>query len=200
MELTFSPTSPYTRKALIIAHELGIADRIKLVPINPRTDTAKLVPLNPLSKIPVLLTDKGEAIYDSPVICEYLDTEFGKHRFIPAAGERRWQLLTVAALADGILDAAILVRNERLRQAEQQSPEWTDWQLKRINAGLDRLEQTIDSFGGDLDIRHIAVVSALGYLDYRMADDRFLEKRPRLTQWFKAISQRPSIKNTGPTG
>src|SRR5207249_2286271 len=93
MELTFSPTSPYTRKVLIIAHELGITDKIRLVPTHPRTDTERLVPLNPLSKIPVLITDKGEAIYDSPVICEYLDAEFAKHRFIPAAGDLRWQVM-----------------------------------------------------------------------------------------------------------
>ena len=97
MELTFSPTSPFVRKVLIIAHELGIADKIKLVPTNPRADTERLVPLNPLSKVPVMITGKGEAIYDSPVICEYLDTEFGKNRFIPV-GDRRWHILTVAAL------------------------------------------------------------------------------------------------------
>ena len=197
MELTFSPTSPYTRKILILAHELGIADRIKLMPINPRADTERLVPLNPLSKIPALVTDKGEAIYDSPVICEYLDTEFGKNRFIPA-GEQRWQVLTVAALADGILDAAILVRNERARKAEQQSPEWIAWQMKRVNNGLDRLEQLVGGFGEAVDLRHAAVASALGYLILRMPDDGFLKSRPKLANWYKTNSQRPSFQKTEP--
>ena len=197
MELTFSPTSPYTRKVLILAHELGIADKIKLMPINPRADTERLVPLNPLSKIPALITDKGEVIYDSPVICEYLDTEFGENRFIPA-DERRWQVLTVAALADGVLDAAILVRNERMRKAEQQSPEWTNWQMKRVNTGLDRLEQTIDGFGDAVDLRHAAVAAALGYLILRMADDGLLKSRPKLMNWYKANSLRPSFQKTEP--
>jgi glutathione S-transferase len=197
MELTFSPTSPYTRKVLILAHELGIADKIKLMPINPRADTERLVPLNPLSKIPALITDKGEVIYDSPVICEYLDTEFGESRFIPA-DERRWQVLTVAALADGVLDAAILVRNERMRKAEQQSPEWTNWQMKRVNTGLDRLEQMIDGFGDAVDLRHAAVAAALGYLILRMADDGLLKSRPKLMNWYKTNSLRPSFQKTEP--
>ena len=197
MELTFSPTSPYTRKVLILAHELGIADKIKLMPINPRADTERLVPLNPLSKIPALITDKGEVIYDSPVICEYLDTEFGESRFIPA-DERRWQVLTVAALADGVLDAAILVRNERMRKAEQQSPEWTNWQMKRVNTGLDRLEQMIDGFGDAVDLRHAAVAAALGYLVLRMADDGLLKSRPKLMNWYKTNSLRLSFQKTEP--
>ena len=197
MELTFSPTSPFVRKVLIIAHELGIADKIKLVPTNPRADTERLVPLNPLSKVPVLITAKGEAIYDSPVICEYLDTEFGKNRFIPV-GDRRWHILTVAALADGILDAAILVRNERLRLAENQSAGWTDWQMKRVNTGLDRLEALVDSLGDGVDLRHAAIASALGYLILRMPDDGLLKSRPKLANWYKAIAQRPSFQKTEP--
>lgn len=197
MELTFSPTSPFVRKVLIIAHELGIADKIKLVPTNPRADTERLVPLNPLSKVPVLITAKGEAIYDSPVICEYLDTEFGKNRFIPV-GDRRWHILTVAALADGILDAAILVRNERLRLAENQSAGWTDWQMKRVNTGLDRLEALIDGLGDGVDLRHAAIASALGYLILRMPDDGLLKSRPKLANWYKAIAQRPSFQKTEP--
>jgi glutathione S-transferase len=197
MELTFSPTSPFMRKVMIIAHEIGIADKIKLVPINPRADTERLVLLNPLSKIPVLTTDKGEAIYDSPVICEYLDTEFGQNRFIPV-GDRRWQVLTVAALADGILDAAILVRNERLRLAENQSAGWTDWQMKRVNTGLDRLEGLVDGLGDGVDLRHAAIASAIGYLILRMSDDGLLKSRPKLANWYKAIGQRPSFQKTEP--
>ena len=198
MELTFSPTSPYTRKALIIAHELGIADKVKLMPINPRADTERLVPLNPLSKIPALITDSGEAIYDSPVICEYLDTAFGNYRFIPREGAERWRVLTIAALADGILDAAILVRNERARPAAQQSAEWTSWQMKRVNTALDRLEQTVGSLEGAFDLRHAAIVSALGYLDYRMSADGLFESRPKLAKWFAEIRKRPSVKKTEP--
>ena len=88
-------------------------------------------------------------LYDSPVICEYLDTEFGGRRLLPAAGARRWKTLTRAALADGILDAAILARNDRLRPAEQQSQDWIAWQLRKMQGGLDALERDAGDFGDD---------------------------------------------------
>jgi glutathione S-transferase len=200
MKLSYTPSSPYTRKVLVIAHEIGITDKIELFTINPRTETDKLVPYNPLSKIPVLITDKGEAIYDSPVICEFIDTEYGGNCFLPRSGDRRWQILTGAALADGVLDAAILVRNERLRPAERQFAEWSDWQMKRVNTGLDRLEQTIGSFGNALDLRHVGTGCTLGYLEYRLGAERLLDKRPRLKTWYAALMQRPSFQKTMPSG
>ena len=87
MELKYSPTSPYARKALVIAHELGIADRLRLTALNPRAEGAALAAFNPLRKIPVLVTDEGDVIFDSPVICEYLDITFGHGRFVPPPGE-----------------------------------------------------------------------------------------------------------------
>jgi glutathione S-transferase len=197
MELTFSATSPYARKVLIIAHELGILDKIKLVATNPRTDAARLVPLNPLSKIPVLITDAGEPIYDSPVICDYLDAEYGGHR-LTGSGAPRWRALTVQALADGILDAALLVRYERQRKPEIQSAEWIAGQLKRVNDGLDGLERMAESFGDGFDLRHVATVSTVGYLHFRFTAEIPIDKRPRLAAWFKAISQRPSVQKTAP--
>lgn len=200
MKLSFTPSSPYTRKVLVVAHELGIADRIEPFTINPRTETEKLVPLNPLSKIPVLITDSGEAIYDSPVICEYIDAEFGNGRFLPRSGALRWQVLTGAALADGILDAAILIRNERARPVDRQFAEWTDWQMRRVNTGLDRLEETLDSLGSELDLRHVGAGCTLGYLEYRLPEERLLDRRPRLKAWYAVLLRRPSFQKTMPSG
>jgi glutathione S-transferase len=108
--------------------------------------------------------------------------------------------LTGAALADGILDAAILLRNERLRPAERQFAEWTDWQMKRVNTGLDRLEELADTLGPELDLRHVGAGCSIGYLEYRLADEKLLDKRPRLKRWYAAILQRPSFQKTMPSG
>jgi glutathione S-transferase len=153
VELKFSGLSPYVRKVNIVAHEHGLAARIQLTPLNTRTEPEKLTPLNPLGKIPVLITDAGDAICDSPVICEYLDAEFGHHRLLPAQGARRWQIMTAAALADGLLDAALLVRHERARPAEQQSVEWTKMHLSKVHRALDHFEGAVDTFGAELTWR-----------------------------------------------
>lgn len=198
MELRFGRVSPFVRKVLVVAHELGIVDRIRLVPTDPRDSPGQIVPLNPLGKIPTLITDSGAILYDSPVICEFLDAEFGGHRFLPAAGQRRWEVMTLAALADGVMDAAILVRHERARPAEGQSADWTDWQLGKVNAGLDRLETMAATFGGELDMGQIGAACALGYLAVRLDDFRSLAKWPRLKAWFASVEDRPSFRNTVP--
>ena len=139
MELRYGNLSPYVRKVRVVAEELGIADRIRLVLTNTREKPEEIVPLNPLGKIPTLVTDDG-IIFDSPVICEYLDATFGAHRFLPASGPRRWEVMTRVALADGIIDSAIMSRQEKARPAAQQSAESIDWQWRKIKAGLDRFE------------------------------------------------------------
>ena len=156
MELKFSPLSPYVRKVSVTAHELGIAQRIRLTPVKTREEPDKIAPFNPLGKIPTLVTDAGAVLYDSPVICEYLDAEFGNHRLLPASGARRWDILTRVALADGMMDAAILLRTERLRAVEKQSSDpiaWQPqdfiaWQLRKIRAGLDHMEGSVGDVRG----------------------------------------------------
>ena len=117
MELRYGTLSPYVRKVRVVAEELGIADRIKLVLTNTREKPEEIVPLNPLGKIPTLLTDDGMILFDSPVVCEYLDATFGSNRLLPASGPRRWEVMTSVALADGIIDSAIMSRQEKARPA-----------------------------------------------------------------------------------
>ena len=198
MELKFSPLSPYVRKVSVTAHELGIADRIRLTKVNTREEPDKIAPFNPLGKIPALVTDTGAVIYDSPVICEYLDAEFGNHRLLPAAGAPRWNILTRVALADGTIDAAILIRHERLRAAEKQEQDWIDWQLRKVFAGLDQMEQTIDAGGDALDLGKIAVACALGYMPLRIVELEGLTRWPRLKAWYEAMSQREPFRLTKP--
>jgi glutathione S-transferase len=198
MELKFSGLSPYVRKVMVVAHEVGVADRLQLTPVKTREEPEKITPVNPLGKIPALITDSGQAIYDSPVICEYLDAEFGQRKLLPANGERRWAILTMAALADGILDAGLLVRHERARPAERQSSEWSEWQMRKVNAGLDTLERQAEGFGDRIDLGLIGVGCALGYLPLRLDEAKGLERWPRLKAWYATMSQRPSFQRTAP--
>ena len=198
MELKFSGLSPYVRKVNIVAHEHGLAGRLRLTPVNTRAEPEKITPHNPLGKIPVLITDSGQTVYDSPVICEYLDAEFGNHRLQPAAGPRRWEIMTMVALADGLLDAALLVRLERARPATEQSAEWTNLQLGKVHRALGYFERMADSFGHELDMAQVAVGAATGYVPLRLLDLEGLPHWPRLKAWYDRQSLRPSFKNTVP--
>ena len=201
MQLYFSATSPYVRKVRISAQELGFGEKIELIsialtPINPHD---ALRSSNPLGKIPTLITDEGEALYDSPVICEYLDALAGSHRLFPAAGPARWRALRRQALADGILDAAVLLRyEEALRPKELRWREWVDGQWLKMRTGLDALER--EHLEGAFDIGAISIACALGYLDFRYASEGWRASRPRLTAWAGEIDQRPSLLATVPTG
>jgi glutathione S-transferase len=198
LELKYGAVSPYVRKVMVVAHETGAAERITLTPVKTQEEPERIVPFNPLGKIPVLILDDGSVIYDSPVICEYLDAEFGEHRLLPPSGTRRWRIMTRVALADGLLDAGILVRHERLRPAERQSAEWIDKQLGKIVGGLDVLERDAASLDGDLDLGKIAVGCALGDLPLRVPETADRARWPRLAQWSAGISERPSFALTQP--
>ena len=197
MELKFGAVSPYARKVMVVAHEAGVAERIRLTPVRTREEPDTILPFNPLGKIPALVLDDGSTIYDSPVICEYLDAEFGGHRLLAASGPQRWRTLTQAALADGALDAGLLVRWERLRPAELQSKDWIALQLGKIYAALDRLDGEADAFGA-LDLGLVGVGCALGYLPLRVPEIEDRGRWPRLYGWFEAISARPSFAKTVP--
>jgi glutathione S-transferase len=198
MELKYSGLSPYVRKVMVVAHEVGVADRIRQMPVNVRDEPEKIAPFNPLGKIPVLITDSGEVFYDSQVICEYLDTEFGGGRLLPASGAGRWAMMTRMTMADGLLDAAILARVERARPAANQSAEWIEWQLRKVNASLDQLEGEAGGFASGLDMGLVGVGCALGYIPLRVEGYAGLPRWPRLKEWYAKVSQRPSFQSTTP--
>jgi glutathione S-transferase len=182
---------------MVVAHETGVADSLTLTTVKTSEEPDKIVPFNPLGKIPALVLDDGQILYDSPVICEYLDAEFGGHRLLPTGGPRRWAIMTRAALADGMLDAALLVRHERLRPAPQQSADWVALQIGKARSGLDRLEREAEAFG-DLDMGLVGVGCALGYMPLRVREFEGLTDWPRLRDWFAQVSQRPSFQRTTP--
>ena len=198
MELKYGPLSPYVRKVMVVAHEVGVADRLTLTGVKTRESPQEIVPFNPLGKIPALVRDDGSVLFDSPVICEYLDAQFGGGRLLPASGDVRFSVMTRAALADGLLDAGILVRHERLRPAGHQSPEWIAWQLGKLFSGLDALEREAQTLDGDLDLGKIGVGCALGYLPLRIAEANDPARWPRLAQWSARLFERPSFARTMP--
>jgi len=201
MQLFYSPTSPYTRKVMVVLHEVGLLDDVALLPSggSPLDSTNMPVAQNPLGKVPTLLRDDGPAIYDSRVICRYLDDR-AKAGLYPQA--RLWETLTLEATADGIMDAALLmVYEDRLRDAPQKSQDWVEGQWLKIERALDALsERWLSHLAGPLDMGQIALGCALGYLDFRHANRSWCNAHPALSEWYQGFASRPSIHATVPVG
>jgi glutathione S-transferase len=196
MKLRFSPASPFARKCAIAGHVLGLADRIELV--DGAGDPGDAIrSRNPLNKIPLLITDDGEAIFDSVVISEYLDHLAGGGGIIPTEGKARFRALTMQALADGVMEAAILIMYEgRFREPTQHSPRWIAMQQKKADTGLDALEAQVP--GAGVDVGTIAVAAMLGYLDFRFKGE-WRATRPKLAAWFDGFAKSlPGFQATQP--
>ncbi len=210
MQLLYTKFSPFSRKALVLAHERGLIGKIELVATEVGThvalDTpahAQLSARNPLMKIPALALATGETLYDSRTICEYLDSLHNGEPIFPTDKTARWQALRLQAIGDGIVDAAIMLRFEDARPV----PKWPEWQAaqtRRIVQSLDQLERDAKAFlaaldTNQIDIGQIAVGCALGYLDFRFGHLQWRNGRPQLAAWFEAFSERPSMQQTAPT-
>ena len=200
MQLFHAATSPFVRKCLVTAHELGLAGRIERVSAAPHpvNRDQSVVAHNPLGKIPTLVTDDGAILYDSRVICEYLDVLAGGQLF-PHAGSARWTALAQQALGDGLMDAAVLVRYETFARPE--SLRWQEWiagQREKLTAGLAAIERHAEQFGSRVDIGTITLGCALGYLDLRMADLAWRDRHPATAAWFAGFGDRPSMIATRP--
>ncbi len=196
MQLRYSPFSPYARKVAVVAIEVGLdakLDRINTISNDAAGDLKKD---NPLGKVPALLTDDGEALYNSPVICEYLDSLAMGTMVFPEAGRERWRALRLQALADGVMDAALLCREESRRPPDRQYPDWVSRQKSKVNHALDDLEKRVAELDGNLTIGQIAVGCALGYLDFRFAADDWRKARPNLAKWYGSFAKRPSMLTT----
>ena len=203
MRLYHTPTSPFVRKVMVVAHELGLASKIEFVFLRPsplNTD-ATLSKENPLSKIPVLVLDDGTSIYDSAVICEYLDSLHGGENIIPASGTERWRALRQQALSDGILEAGVVVFYERtMRPKELQWEAWLAGQTQKATQGLDALEREAAHFTDRVDIGLVCIGAMLGWLEFRKPFGDLRAGRPRLFAWYDRFAQRPSMTATAPHG
>ena len=199
MKLYYSSTSPFVRKVNVLAIEVGLDKQLEWVATNPWQAEDKLTAENPLSKIPTLITDDEKVIYDSRVICEYLDSLHDGVKMIPLDANARWQVLRLQALADGILEAGILRFLERKRSADQQSKDFDDMQKNSVERGLDFLETTVSEWDDKLDLGVLSVACTLGWLDFRFSEDNWRANRSNLANWYEQFAKRPSITNTIPT-
>lgn len=195
MKLRYSTTSPFVRKTHVVAIETGQIDRIELVKTNTADPASGLNKDNPLNKVPALVLDDGSTLYDSRVICEYLDAQ-GKGSFFPPAGPERWTALKRQALADGMMDAAVLRMMETRRPEGQRSPDWDARQKLKVTQGLDALEA--EPLGPQLDIGTMSVAIVLDYLDFRFKAEDWRVGRPKLAAWHKSFATRASLQKTLP--
>ena len=201
MKLRYSPTSPYVRKVIVLAMERGLDKKIERLTTvtSPVAPDAALAKDNPLIKVPALTLKNGVTLFDSPVICEYLDSQHKGVKLFPAAGARRWKALRQQAVGDGLLDAALLVRYETaVRPESLRWKEWIEGQMRKISQTLDVLEREAADLAGGMTIGHITIGCALGYLDFRFADMGWRKSRPKLAAWYAKLAARKSMKATTP--
>jgi len=199
MKLHWSSRSPYVRKVMVCAFELGLADKIERMPsvVSLSQPNAAVMRANPLGRIPTLILDDGRVFHDSVLICEYLDSLHAGAPLFPPLGEARWTALRRHALGNGMLDALLLWRSEIRKPAARQTPEWlTTFALKTRNA-LDAIEADVDALSRTpFDIGHVGIGVALIYLDFRFPDFGWREAHPRTNAWVQQFLQRESVQKT----
>lgn len=198
MRLYHLGTSPFVRKVLVTAIELGLDDRIERVAGDIRSPDSDYHTVNPLAKVPALERDDGSLLIDSPVICEYLDSLHDGAKLFPAEGTARFAALHLQALADGITDAAVLYNNERNRPAGERSDGFAEKQRLKAARGLDHVEANIPMLDGALNIGQIALAAGIGWIELRIGRDFWADGRPGLARWADAFAERPSMRATAP--
>ncbi len=195
MKLYGVPASPFARKVVACAVARGIG--LELVPGKVNPTAPEVLALNPLGKIPVLELDNGASLFDSPVICEYLDSRGEAPPLFPPAGLERWTALRRQALADGLMDAAVARRGEAARPQDEARAGVVAKLKAVVEACLDAMEQ--DVLPDTPDIGTIAYGCALGYLDFRYADEPWRAKHPQLAAWYAGFEKHPCMLTTQPS-
>ena len=200
MKLIGSLTSPSVRKVRIVLAEKKIEYQLQLD--NPWNEDNEVVSHNPLGKVPVLVLDDGATLYDSRVICEFLDTVSPMGRLIPEESRGRIAVRRWEALADGVCDAGILIRYERAREANLQSTAWIERQMGKLERGLAEMSKEMGDklwcHGNGLTLADIACGCTLGWLAFRFADLDWRSQYPNLSRHFDKLSERPAFADTLP--
>ncbi len=200
MQLRFSPTSPYVRKVVVCAMELGLHDGIQKIDTDPWDPASDLLHDNPLGRVPALTTDDGETLYDSAVICQYLDSLSDSCELFPSDA-RRWRVLRQHEMMNGVLDAGVAGLIEKAKRPEDKVwPDWITFQVGAIRRALAVMATEIDVLANEpLNIAQITTGIALGYLDFRYAGDvDWRSEQPNLARWYEEFSERASMRNTVP--
>lgn len=202
MKLYHSANSPFVRKVMVLLHEAGALDRVELIAVAGHAMAPGTMPIdrNPLGRIPTLVRDDGGVMHDSRVITRYLDEVLQAGLYPPAP--QLWDTLTLEATAEGMTEAAVLIRYEfHIRPPGSQSRDWAEAQWQKIDRALTALEDLwLDHLAGPLNMGQIAVACALGYLDFRHGDRDWRKGRPGLSAWEAGFAARPSMQATRPPG
>jgi glutathione S-transferase len=198
MKLAYSPNSPYVRKCVACAIARGIDGQMELWTIG--TTAPELAALNPLSKVPTLVLADGTVLYDSPVICEYLDSIGTAPPLFPTAGPARWKALQQEALGDGILDATQPRRREVALPQDEGRRDYVQTQQAKVRRALDTLEQQARTLGALTTIGEITIACALGYLDFRYPHEPWRPGHPQLDAWYASVAALPPMARTMPPG
>lgn len=198
MKLHYAGASPFVRKVMICAILRGLDERIEKVSTNPHQSPADLLADNPLSRVPAMVTDSGDTLYDSPVICEYLDTLGDTAPLTPPAGAARIAALKLQALGDGLMDAAVARRMQSALPQDEARAAFVARQAGVVQRALDVLEKT--DLAGPLEIGRITVGCALGYLDFRFGHEDWRASRPTLAAWWAAAATQRGFAETAPVG
>lgn len=198
MKLHYAGASPFVRKVLVCAIIRGLDGKIERVSSNPHASPAELLADNPLSRVPAMVSDSGDTLYDSPVICEYLDTLGDAAPLIPPVGAARIASLKWQALGDGIMDAAVARRMQAALPQDEARVAFGNRQAAVVQRALDVLENT--DLSGPLEIGRITIGCALGYLDFRFAHEDWKGTRPKLAAWWAGVSTQHGFAQTVPVG
>lgn len=197
MRLLGSPTSPFVRKVRVLIHEAGLEGDVVFDQIAPQDRANDLREHNPLGKVPAFVSGEGVSLFDSSLICDWMCQELpAASRFLPR--HRRWEVLTTQALADGLLEAGLLMRYERLRPEHEQSAEWITRQFDRVHDALAGLSRNMAWSQGEPDLGQIAVACALGWLEFRFPDVGWMTEGSDLAGWYRAFAMRQSMVSTAP--
>jgi glutathione S-transferase len=197
MQLIYSATSPYARKVRMLVIEKGLQAQVQIVVANPLLDPPELLAANPLAKVPALIVAPGFTLFDSPLICAYLDS-LAEPRRVPDAGVERWQVLRREALADGITDAAVACVMEGRRIESQRSPDWLTRWRSAILRGVVELEKEAEVLAQHFDLGAMASAAALAYLDFRLPEIEWRSQAPQLAAWLETVRGRESFSSTIP--
>jgi glutathione S-transferase len=198
MKLLSSPTSPFVRKVRILIREKSATNRVEEVVVSALSDPAELHEANPLGKVPALILDDGTTLFNSPLICQYLDEELGEPKLLPPIGKSYWVDMRLQTIGDGISEAAVSLTFEKARADGERSLVWMDRWRRAIVRSLDIMEAEASALKDNLSLGHIAVVCALDYLDFRHKDINWRDGRPALTAFHKKTSGRPAFNETLP--
>jgi len=197
-KLRYSTTSPFVRKVSVTIIECGLENQVENQLTNPFDPETDLPSQNPLGKVPALIIDDQNILFDSPVICEYLDSLCNTPRLFPSDGKQRWNALRLQALGDGIMDAAVGRIMESRRPQQLQSQAVSDRCQAAVERAVNTLESEAESLNGEFAIGQIAVAIAVEYLDFRFSAENWRQGRPNLTAWHESVANRPSLQQTQP--